>query len=271
MAKSIGSNEKYSKQLNNKMLEEYQRDKTNIELRNKIVEYNLRLVPAALKRNGGYIVDFHDYDEILQEGYLKLIRAVELYELGNGSFSSYVFATLKGLGTKRISYNTDISLNSPLSYEDEQAELIDTIEDEEANFENKLVEEKYYIHIRKQLKANLSREQFKVIQLLYGLGVEPKTMQETADTLGKTYSQVRTIKDNAFKEIRKSKYFRRYYDEHYKNISFYRSSSYFDSFKSSRTNSISKPVEAAVINLMDFENKLINEMLEKERLAAWGK
>lgn len=65
---------------NNDLFKEYSKDKSDISLRNKIVLNNINLVPYTINHYNLFIDGVHDYEEMLQDGYIALIKAVESFD-----------------------------------------------------------------------------------------------------------------------------------------------------------------------------------------------
>jgi RNA polymerase primary sigma factor len=195
--------------------------------RNRLVEANLRLVIAVVKKRGyrGYGVPFMD---LVQEGCKGLIRAAERYDPACGSrFSTYAYfwirqAVSKGLATlkrtiripqlmdyavrpgadvggvnldclhaARMADGTLASLSDSafqVRAEAGDPEAIVSAEDERRDADN--------------LLAGLTAREALVLRLRYGLGVDrPMALHEVGQILGVTREAIRQIQVKAVRKL----------------------------------------------------------------------
>lgn len=91
---------------NRKDLIEYSKTK-DINLRNKIALNNYKLIYLVL--NKFYIPGIHDIEELEQECFIILLKAVENFDISYGAkFSTYAISCLKSIAQKIIDYNQEI-------------------------------------------------------------------------------------------------------------------------------------------------------------------
>lgn len=87
---------------NNELFERYSKNKSDIGLRNKIVLNNINLVPYTINHYNLFIDGVHNYEEMLQDGYIALIKAVESFDYSLGLSSHLmllnVYYHLQGVG-----------------------------------------------------------------------------------------------------------------------------------------------------------------------------
>ncbi|RVU54659.1 sigma-70 family RNA polymerase sigma factor [Anaerosphaera multitolerans] len=196
---------------NNRLFKLYAKDKSNIELRNEIVLNNLKLVPYAIKLNGSFKLEYHDYDELLQEGYLKLIEAVEKFDVEKGfTFSSYAVSYLKSVTRNRQDYNKDVSLDTPVKgFEDESLTMEDTIEDETVNIETDSIDRQFSMEIRKALSLNLEVEELRIIKAYYGIEMGRKDVKDIAKHYDLSINELRRIKRRAEGKLKKQDFLKK--------------------------------------------------------------
>lgn len=244
---------------NKRLFEEYNKNKTNIKLRNEIVINNLKLVDYAIKTNNSYIPEFHDYEELRQEGYLKLIEAVESFNPDLGyKFSSYAVSYLKSISRGRNDYNKDVSLDTPLTEESEPITLLDTVEDENAEFETYIDDNDLYRSIREQLNVRLDNDEIDVIMLVYGIGGKRKTHKYISKKLDIPISRITTLQKKALTKLKNSRFFIEYGKEYYHLAS----SSNYNNSRISRSNKISDPVFEQTRKNLEMERTNVKEIFE---------
>ena len=131
----------------------------------------IRDSPYTINHYHLFIDGVHDYEEMLQDGYIALIKAVESFDNSLGfKFSPYAIKCILSLTRTRIDYNKDVSLNTPINEGPEtEIEIIDTIEDESIDIEKNIINENFYREIKKNLSFNLNDIELEVIKAIYGI------------------------------------------------------------------------------------------------------
>ncbi len=249
---------------NKNLFKEYAKNKDNIDLRNKIVLNNLKLVPYTINRYHLYIEDIHNYDEMLQDGYIALIKAVESFDYSLGyKFSSYAIKCILELTRNRLDYNKDISIDAPIKDDEEDFTLLDTIKDDAINIEKEAIEKDFYLQIRNKLSLNLNNIELNIIYAIYGINQEIKSYKDIADDLNMDISKVRSIKNKAETKIKNSSYFRHLYLER-NPISYYQGIN-FNSIKTSPTNKINSPVEYIAMRRENLNRSLIIDTVRHKK------
>lgn len=250
------------KETNDTLFKMYSKDKNNIEIRNKIVLNNLNLVPYTINTFNLFINGIHDYEEMLQDGYIALIKAVESFDNSLGyQFSSYAIKCILTLTRNRLDYNKDISLNVPINESAEgEIELIETIKDENIDIEKEAINKRFFSEIRNQLSSNLDHVELSVINGFYGINEKEKSIKELAESLNLSEQQVKNIKFNALQKIRRTKYFRMLYLD-IKPVSYYPT---FDFKRISSGNNFNNtsPVEKIVFEKGKQEKQLLKKTLK---------
>ena len=247
---------------NEKLFKEYTKNKQNTEIRNEIVLNNMGLVPYTINRYNLYVEGIHDYEEMLQDGYIALINAIETFDSSLGfKFSTYAIKCILALTSKRLEYHKDLSLDAPLKSSDEEDTfLIDTIEDDKINIEREIIDQQFYSSVRKNLSLSLDTLELNVIKAFYGIGQEMKNYEQISSTFNLDIKTIRNIKNKAESKIRNTKYFRMLYLE--RNPISYYPSLHFENEKTGPTNKIVSPVENITLKKLQQERSLFIKTLK---------
>lgn len=246
---------------NNELFERYSKNKSDIGLRNKIVLNNINLVPYTINHYNLFIDGVHNYEEMLQDGYIALIKAVESFDYSLGfKFSSYAIKCILSLTRGRLDYNKDLSLNTPINKgADTEIEMIETIKDDSINIEKDIINESFYREVKKSLYFNLNDIELQVIKAIYGIDQEIKSYKDLSNILNLDINSLKRIKRQAENKIRNSSYFKKIYNE--RNPISYYPKMIFDNDKSSPTNQINSPVERIVLEKQEQERYIIKNTL----------
>jgi RNA polymerase primary sigma factor len=170
-------------------------------IREQIAETNLALVLAMAKRTRMSEVDFAD---LVSEGNMALLRAVDKFDAGRGyKFSTYACrAILKAFsrqGMKLSKYRQRF----PTDF-DPKLERSNFLEVKRSNFEKDAAEEVKRIVLEN--RADLSKVERTVIEHRFGLesgDIErPMTLEQVGQIIGVTKERVRQIQNKAMEKIR---------------------------------------------------------------------
>lgn len=156
------------------------------ELRNKIAIDNYGLVNKMYKKI--YNPSYNEKEELKQECFIWLLYAIEHYNPYLGyEFSSYACKCILKATRRRLDYKKDISIYEPIKTNDnENLEIVDTIEDVSSDVENIVFNKELKILVRKVLND----EEYNIIYLRY---VKNKTLKDIGYTIGKSKGQVKRI------------------------------------------------------------------------------
>lgn len=171
------------------------------ETRDVITQTNLALVLAMAKRTRMSEVDF---GELVSEGNMALLRAIEKFDISRGfKFSTYACrAILKGFS--RIAVKTSRYRQAfPAEY-DPALEKSDFLETRRAESEKDAVEELQ--RIMGENRAHLSDVEKTVLQARFALNrvneSSPMTLEEVGQVIGVTKERVRQIQNKALEKLR---------------------------------------------------------------------
>ncbi len=170
-------------------------------IREQIAETNLALVLAMAKRTRMSEVDFAD---LVSEGNMALLRAVDKFDAGRGyKFSTYACrAILKAFsrqGMKLSKYRQRF----PTDF-DPKLERSNFLETKRADFEKDAAEEVKRIVLEN--RADLTDVERTVIEHRFGLETteseKPMTLEQVGQIIGVTKERVRQIQNKAMEKIR---------------------------------------------------------------------
>ncbi|SUU92204.1 RNA polymerase sigma-28 factor precursor [Anaerococcus octavius] len=121
------------------LFKEYQKTKS-IRLRNEIALKNKKLIYIGMK--GLYSSNANDIEELEQEAFICLLKAVETFDVSKGfKFSTYAISCIKAITRNRLDYSIDLSLDEPIQNQDgENLSMVDTLEDERVDIESDCVD-----------------------------------------------------------------------------------------------------------------------------------
>ncbi|EJO5348253.1 sigma-70 family RNA polymerase sigma factor [Clostridium botulinum] len=171
-----------------KLLEEYR--KGDIEALNKIIEnFNPLILKEALK----WKIQCYDYEDLVQHGYLSVIKAANMFKGEEGKFVPYCINAIKtnykALLKGEIKHHREIPDENILN---KGNEYMFTIEDEIIAYEKTK-------EIYKALDK-LTEEEKQIINDFY---IKNNSLNKVAKDTNKTYNSVRYTKDKAVKKLEK--------------------------------------------------------------------
>lgn len=156
---------------------------------NEIIEkFSYFLVKQAAK----YRIHSYDFDDLVQHGYLSVIRAVHLYKIGRGSFTTYctnaVINNFKALLKGEIKHLREVQDDNMIDLKIHDF----TLEDEVIAYDEAQ-------KVRKALDKLQGIEK-NIIKAVY---IEGKTLKEAAAECDLNYRKAIEIKKEALNKLRK--------------------------------------------------------------------
>lgn len=179
----------------------------NLEARNILVEYNLRLVAHIVKK---YQSGNRSMEDMISIGTIGLIKAINTYNESKGSrLVTYASRCIENELLMRLRQERkearEVSLYEPIGTDKEGNEisLMDIISVEDENTLNDIIVSEHIRHISDIFFSVLDKREQKVLILRYGLfGGDEQTQKDIADALGISRSYVSRIEKKALLKLR---------------------------------------------------------------------
>ena len=185
----------------------YKLEQGENEVRDKLVEHNLRLVVYIARRfqNTGF-----DMDDLISVGTIGLIKAV-------GSFSSDKNVKLATFASRCIEneilmylrrtakLKNEVSFDEPLNTDWEGNELVlSDVMGTDGDGVYKVIENGVESDLLQEALSRLNKREKEIMELRYGLnGVEEKTQKEVADMLGISQSYISRLEKKIIGRLKK--------------------------------------------------------------------
>lgn len=181
----------------------------DLEARNILVEYNLRLVAHIAKKYNNFERDMED---LLSIGTIGLIKAINTYDAEKGNrLVTYASRCIENeilmMLRQERKHSKEFSLYEPIGTDKEGNEisLLDITEYEDKDILEKIILEENIIHLKQLLKLQLDKRELEVLTLRYGLfNHSPLTQREIAKKLAISRSYVSRIEKKALSKLQKS-------------------------------------------------------------------
>lgn len=166
-------------------------------VRNHIVRANLRLIVALAKKfatNRGHLED------LISEGHMPLIRAVELFDFSRGNrFSTYATWAIRNhfLRTRKV------EANHQEHYRDNEPFAIDSATDERVSWQSDEAHRSARQALVDNLLSQLSERERQIIQARFGLNGQQseQTLLEIGENIGLSKERVRQITVRALEKL----------------------------------------------------------------------
>lgn len=174
----------------------------DMEARNILVEYNLRLVAHIIKKYNNFD---RDIDDLISIGTIGLIKAINTYDLEKGNrlvtyASRCIENELLMMLRQERKCSKEFSLYEPIGTDKEGNEIsfLDIVEAEGTDITEQVVLNDNIKQLYSHIKTVLSKRELKVLSLRYGLfGNIPLTQREVATKLNISRSYVSRIEKKA--------------------------------------------------------------------------
>lgn len=181
----------------------------DLEARNILVEYNLRLVAHIVKKYNNFE---RDTDDLISIGTIGLIKAINTYDLEKGSrlvtyASRCIENELLMMLRQERKCSREFSLYEPIGTDKEGNEinLLDIVEYDDKEISDHIILEDTILQLYNAIQKVLDSRELEVLSLRYGLfGNETKTQREVAASLQISRSYVSRIEKKALLKLRRS-------------------------------------------------------------------
>ncbi len=181
----------------------------DLEARNILVEYNLRLVAHIVKKYNNFE---RDTDDLISIGTIGLIKAINTYDLEKGSrlvtyASRCIENELLMMLRQERKCSREFSLYEPIGTDKEGNEinLLDIVEYDDKEISDHIILEDTILQLYNAIQKVLDPRELEVLSLRYGLfGNEAKTQREVATSLQISRSYVSRIEKKALLKLRRS-------------------------------------------------------------------
>jgi len=169
------------------------------EVKNQIVRANLRLVVSIAKK---HVSPAQSFDELISDGNMSLMRAVEKFDFGRGNkFSTYASWAIM----KNYARSIPAELHQRDRYLTGQEEVFQTTADPHSNEQHELTCAHEMRESIRRVLSQLNERERMVIIWRFGLGGrgEPQTLEQLGRRLGVTKERARQIVVQAIGKLRK--------------------------------------------------------------------
>ena len=170
----------------------------SVATKNQIIRANLRLVVSIAKR---YVGPAGDFFELVSDGNMSLIRAVEKFDFSRGNrFSTYASWAIM----KNFARTIPDAFRHRDRFCTSHSEMFSTVEDARADhYEQESAQIQRESHVQGILKRLDERER-QIVTSRFGLtrGQEPLTLKQVGAAMGVTKERVRQIQCRAMSKLR---------------------------------------------------------------------
>jgi RNA polymerase primary sigma factor/RNA polymerase sigma factor len=173
----------------------------SVATKNHIIRANLRLVVSIAKR---YVGPAGDFFELVSDGNMSLIRAVEKFDVARGNrFSTYASWAIMKNFSRTI---PDTFRHRDRFRTSSHSELFSTVEDVRADLyqqESAQIQRKAHVQA---ILGRLDERERQIVTSRFGLtrGQEPLTLKQVGAAMGVTKERVRQIQDRAMNKLRRA-------------------------------------------------------------------
>jgi len=169
----------------------------SVTTKNQIIRANLRLVVSIAKRHVGAAGDFF---ELVSDGNMSLIRAVEKFDFARGfRFSTYASWAIM----KNVARTLPAVLRQRSRFSTSRSEMLGAVEDARADqYEQESAQIQRESHVGAILKRLEERER-QIVTSRFGLtrGQEPQTLKQVGAAMGVTKERIRQLQARAIGKL----------------------------------------------------------------------
>lgn len=169
--------------------------KQSEQIKNRITRANLRLVVHIAKRHASRT---NDLFELISEGNVALLRAVDLFDFTRGyKFSTYASWAIM----RQLARQTSAAQKQRSRYRTGLDEIYEAMPASIADSENALAARE----LLERMSTSLSRRQWFILRHRFGLdrGVDPQTLAQLGERLGVSKERVRQIESQAIARLQR--------------------------------------------------------------------
>lgn len=179
----------------------------DLEARNILVEYNLRLVAHIVKK---YNNKDRDLEDLISTGTIGLIKAINTYNFSKGNrlvtyASRCIENELLMMLRQERKCSKEYSLYEPIGADKEGNEinLLDIMESNEKDIAEHVIQNDDIRQLKIFLNTSLTKKEYEIIELRYGLNQkEPLTQREIANQMNISRSYVSRIEKKALNKLK---------------------------------------------------------------------
>lgn len=179
----------------------------DLEARNILVEYNLRLVAHIVKK---YNNKDRDLEDLISTGTIGLIKAINTYNFSKGNrlvtyASRCIENELLMMLRQERKCSKEYSLYEPIGADKEGNEinLLDIMESDEKDIAEHVIQNDDIRQLKIFLNTSLTKKEYEIIELRYGLNQkEPLTQREIANQMNISRSYVSRIEKKALNKLK---------------------------------------------------------------------
>lgn len=182
----------------------------NIDARNTLVEYNLRLVAHIIKKYNNFE---RDLDDLLSIGTIGLIKAIDSYDSSRGNrLATYASRCIENellmMLRKEKKCSREISLYEPIGTDKEGNEInyFDIAESNNSEILDNIIKEEDISHLQSCIYSELNDREYRIISMRYGLNRYnlSYTQKEVANKLNISRSYVSRIEKRALLKLKRA-------------------------------------------------------------------
>ncbi len=181
----------------------------DLEARNLLIEYNLRLVAHIVKKYNNFE---RDLDDLLSVGTIGLIKAIDTYDIHKGNrLVTYASRCIENeilmMLRHERKHSKEFSLYEPIGTDKEGNEIsmLDIVECETKETLDQIILQDDLLQLNKLLDSTLEPREIEVLSLRYGLQHNTSlTQKEIATKLAISRSYVSRIEKKALQKLQKS-------------------------------------------------------------------
>lgn len=148
-----------------------------------------------------FYVKNYEIDDLMQVGYMAVLKAISRYKLGSNTFSSYVMSTIRNAViyiVREISKGGfELSLNAPLMADEDGLEFIDIVAGE-TTLEEEIVAAENSQELRAAMVSLTEKEKDFVYKVYY----EKMLLASYAREIGISYKAARKMKERVLEKLR---------------------------------------------------------------------